>query len=179
MTLPTGVVVSFGWSNYLDSFNNVNRWLTSVGRDGATTYFTPMVISKCTSTAGCNESVNVQKPDGNSTLYTFNLDKAGLVAGSSWVSGVNTYQGSSSGGALLTSTSTAYTYATNNTFIYQNGTSQIGYTGSYETPSQLTQTVTLADVGLSSQTTTTLSTASGLPTDVKVWDFGVLSRACY
>ena len=173
MTLPTGGLVSFGWSNYLDSFNNVNRWLTGLGRDNATTYFTPTVISKCTSSAGCNESVNMQKPDGNSVLYTFNLDKAGLVAGSSWVSGVNTYQGSSSGGTLLTSTSTSYTYETQDTYYYQNGPSQVASNGSYEIPSALTQTVTLSDVGLSSQTTTTLDTLSGLPTDVKVWDFGV------
>lgn len=74
-TLPTGGVVSFGWSNYTDSYSNVNRWITSSTIDNATTSYSPSVVSTCNSlSTGCQENVTLLKPSGASTLYALTLD---------------------------------------------------------------------------------------------------------
>jgi hypothetical protein len=169
MTLPTGGVIMFGYTNYMDSFNNENRWLNTIVKDGGTTTFTPAVISKCSSSAGCQQNMTVTGAGGNATVYTFNLDKAGLIAGSSWVSGIKSYQGSASSGTLLRTTTTTYTYTSYSTETDENATYVV--TGSYETPQSLVNTVTLNDVGLTSQTTAELFNEP-CPQEVKVWNFG-------
>ena len=132
-------------------------------KDGGTTTITPATISKCTSSAGCQETQTVHTPDGNETLYTFNLDKAGMAAGSSWVQSVKSYQGSVQGGNLLRTTTSNITYNTGLDTVT---------TKTYETPASTTNTITLNDVGLTSQTQTTLSMYGPFATEVKAWDFG-------
>ena len=169
MTLPTGGIITYNYSSFSDSFNNQNRWISSIVKDGGTTVFTPSVVSKCSSKIGCEESITVSSPSGSDTVYTFNLDKAGLVAGSSWVQGIQTFQGSAQGGQLLRSTSTSYRYQED---YFTNVSGFI--IGTYETPVGTTNTVTLSDKGVTSQTQTTSIVASPLPNEVKVWDFGAL-----
>lgn len=108
MTLPTGGVINFAYVNYKDSFNNQNEWISAISKDGGTTAFLPTVISQCNSSAGCQEKVTVTHPDGNDTVYTFTLDKAGQIAGSSWVQSIASYQGPA-GGTLLRTTTTSFT----------------------------------------------------------------------
>ena len=170
MTLPTGGIITYGWYNFTDSFGNANRWLTGLGRDGGTTYFTPQAMTTCGSSGGCQQQVSVQKPDGNMTLYTFSLDAAGVIAGSSWVTQIASYNGSIANGGLLQTTNTSYGYNTGNVSSFVNGQSVVS--GTYQVPHQVTKTITLNDVNLSSQTITTLDSTGALPTDVKVWDFG-------
>lgn len=87
-TLPTGGVVNFGWSNYTDSYSNVNRWITSSTINNATTYYNPAVISTCNSlSTGCQESVTLQRPSGDATLYALTLDNG------AWDVNTTIYQG--------------------------------------------------------------------------------------
>ena len=169
MTLPTGGTIVYSWANFLDSFNNQNRWLQSVAKDGGTTTFTPSVVSKCSSSQGCQENVTVLSPGQNDTVYAFSLDSAALIAGNSWVQSINSYQGTTASGSLLRTTNTSYSYTNFDTETDENGTFYV--TGSYNVPSSLTQYVTLADVGYTSELLTTLSPYSGLATEVKAWDF--------
>jgi hypothetical protein len=48
MTLPTGGVITYDYTNFLDSFGNKNWWLNHLYKDGGTTTFTPKQISSCT-----------------------------------------------------------------------------------------------------------------------------------
>ena len=168
MTLPTGGVIAYGYTNYLDSYNNQNRWLSSIVRDGGTTTFTPTLISKCSSSVGCQESVDVRSPASNDTVYTFTLDKTGQAAGKSWIASVNTYQGTASSGSLLRSAATTYAYTTAGVGWYEGAT----YTNeSYAVPSGITGYVKLSDIGYTAETQTTLWQATPLPAETKNWDF--------
>jgi YD repeat-containing protein len=55
VTLPGGGVVQYSYSNFLDSFQNENRWVQTRVKDGGTTKFAPSVISQCSSSAGCRK----------------------------------------------------------------------------------------------------------------------------
>ncbi|ADV82717.1 RHS repeat domain-containing protein [Terriglobus saanensis] len=168
MTLPTGGVINYGYTNYKDSFNNQNEWISTIQKDGGTTTFRLAVISQCSTSAGCQEKVTATHPDGNDTVYTFTLDKTGLVAGSSWVQSIASFQGPAAGGALLRSTNTSFTYNTFSVPRFINGQNTGG--GTFQIPATLTNIVTL-DTGQASQTVSTLRTSPG-PSEVKVWDFG-------
>jgi len=75
MTLPTSGSVSYGYTNFSDSYSNKIRWLNSRSTVGGTWSYTPQVISTCTSTqVGCQQKVTVRKPSGDSTVYTFTLN---------------------------------------------------------------------------------------------------------
>jgi len=168
MTLPTGGVINYTYTNFKDSFNNQNEWINTIQKDGGTTRFQPAVISQCSASAGCQEKVTVTHPDGNDTAYTFTLDKAGLVAGSSWIQNIASFQGLAAGGALLRSTNTNFTYTSFSRGEFINGQEQV--TGTYQIPATLTNVVTL-DTGQASQKVSTLRTSPG-PSEIKVWDFG-------
>lgn len=170
MTLPTGGVITYSYANYLDSFSNDNRWLSSIARDGGSTTFTPSVISQCSSSSGCQEKVKVTSPDANDTVYTFNLDPSNLAAGGSWVQNITAYQGSSTSGAALVSQSTQYTYSSYPVIIVVNG-NQNTAPYNYSVPASFTTTTTLKDVNLTTQTVTTLDTTGSKPTEVKLWDY--------
>jgi hypothetical protein len=84
VTLPTGGVIQYTYTNFLDSYQNQNRWLHTRVKDGGTTTFTPATITNCTSSAGCQEKTTVTSPAGNDTVYTFTLDKGSLSNAGSW-----------------------------------------------------------------------------------------------
>ena len=175
MTLPTGGTVKLTYSMFYDSFKNMNRWVTGVQRDGATTTITPAVVSQCSTSAGCQETQTVTTPDGNDTVYTFNLDKAGLIAGASWIAGSTSYQGRVSAGHPLQTASTIYTYNTYGVTTDQNGTNYV--TGYFENPASITQTLSLPEAGISSQTVTTLVQYETDPSDVKQSDWYASSQS--
>ena len=174
MTLPTGGVIQYNYSNFLDSFNNQNRWLTSIVKDGGTTTFAPAALSTCTSSAGCQENVTVTSPDLNDLGYTFLLDKAGLIAGSSWNSVITAYQGRVANRQPLQTTFTSFTYNTYPSYSYQSG-SYVNR-GTYQTPATTNETLQLSDAGISKRTLTTFMGLVTLPIDIKVSDWYATSQ---
>jgi YD repeat-containing protein len=75
MTLPTGGQVIFGYSNFADGYGNVNRWATSQSSGAGSWTYTPQVLSTCPpGSNGCQQTVTVNKPTGDSEVYTFTLD---------------------------------------------------------------------------------------------------------
>lgn len=50
ITLRTGGTVTYNWTNFSDSYGNVNRWVSSRVSGGGTWTYTPSVIATCTST---------------------------------------------------------------------------------------------------------------------------------
>ena len=89
MTLPTGGVVSFTYMNYFDSYNNFNRWISSVTDSYGTANFTPSVLSYCSSGGvGCQEQVALSRPSGDSKVYTLTLNNG------AWDAATTTYVGS-------------------------------------------------------------------------------------
>jgi RHS repeat-associated protein len=163
VTLPTGGVIEYSYTNFLDSFQNENRWVHTRVKDGGTTTFTPATISDCTTTSGCQEQVTATSPAGNDTIYSFSLDSAAAQeAGHSWTTGITAYQGSATGsGTKLKGVNTAFTYTT--------GFFALG--GTYYSPASTTTVTTLYDAGVSSQVQTTLDSTASRPSTVKVWDF--------
>lgn len=85
VTLPTGGTVQYTYANFLDSFQNQNRWIHTRVKDGGTTTLAPATISNCTSSSGCQEKTIITSPTGNDTVYTFTLDPSALANASSWV----------------------------------------------------------------------------------------------
>jgi RHS repeat-associated protein len=163
VTLPTGGTIQYGYTNFMDSFQNQNRWVNIRVKDGGTTTFTPATISNCSSSQGCQEQVTVTSPDNNDVVYTFTLDAGSAQsAGKSWVTGITAYQGHSSDGHPLKSSTTSYTYSTG----------RIGSSGpSFNLPTSYTATSALPDTSMSSQVQTVLDWTGSLPTTRKEWDY--------
>jgi YD repeat-containing protein len=60
ITLPTGGSVTFGYTNFVDAYGNVNRWASSYTMSGGTWTYSPQVISTCPSgQRGCQQKVTV------------------------------------------------------------------------------------------------------------------------
>lgn len=75
MTLPSGGQVTYGYTNFKDSYGNMHRWLTSETKAGGTWTYTPSVVTTCSSTqVGCQEKVVVTKPSGDTATYLFTLN---------------------------------------------------------------------------------------------------------
>jgi RHS repeat-associated protein len=168
VTLPTGGTIQYNWVNFLDSFQNQNRWLYRRIKDGGSTYFTPLTVSNCSSSSGCQEQVTVRtppttlSPSGDDTVYTFSLDQGSIANAGSWITSVLALQGSDEGGTLLGRQTTQYTYGTSafngpsETVLFQYPT---GYTVSKLLSNQTaTQTIAALDF-------------LGNPTSIKQWDF--------
>jgi RHS repeat-associated protein len=162
VTLPQGGVISYGYSNYFDSYQNVNRWPTSRSDSLGTTKFAPSVITQCSSGGtGCKEKVVVTKPDNNDVVYTLTLNNG------SWNTQTDEWSGSStSGGSLLRTSVPAYDYskACPNTTVC---------TGS-DYISKTSETVTLWDApggGVSKQTLFTMDLNAGKISTVKESDY--------
>jgi RHS repeat-associated protein len=178
VTLPTGGVIQYGFTNFLDSFGNQNRWIHTRLKDGGTTTFAPGTISLCTTTVGCQEKVVVTSPPdtvspaGNDTVYTFTLDNGSYLQGGSWNTGIDVYQGPASGGAKLKSVSTAYTYTQQSFGVNEDGNSagEDTVVGNYEIPASITTNTTVTN-GLESQTIAALNFFGGQPTSIKEWNY--------
>jgi RHS repeat-associated protein len=153
VTLPTGGTIHYGWTNFQDSYQNKNRWLTSrtVGSDPATT-FTPSVITQCSSNGtGCKEKVVVHKPSGDETAYELTLNAIGA-----WNTNVAVYTGSASGNPLLT---------TANTYSFECPGCNYAYTAK-------SLSVTTLSSGFQTQQQYIYDSPwMGKPTKVKEWDY--------
>lgn len=79
MTLPTGATIQFGFANFFDAFGNVNHWVISRTSGGQTWYYTPSVVTSCT-TSNCWQKVDVQKPSGGHAVYNFFLNNGAWVS---------------------------------------------------------------------------------------------------
>ena len=89
MTLPTGGAVSLGYTNYEDSYNNYNRWISTEMESGGTASFSPKVLSTCNpGTVGCQEQMTLSRPSGDSRIYTLTLNDG------AWDGQTDTYNGS-------------------------------------------------------------------------------------
>lgn len=158
VTLPTGGMIQYGWTNYVDSYQNTNRWLTSrtVGSSPAMT-FTPSVLTQCTSGGtGCQEQDVLHKPSGDETVYQFTLNNG------AWNSNITTYNGSASSGTKLVSVA--------NTYDFSNSC-QSACTGS-EYITKSIATTTLSDTGAITQTQYTYGSPwLGKLTSLQQWDY--------
>ncbi|PYY23948.1 MAG: hypothetical protein DMG62_05735 [Acidobacteria bacterium] len=75
VTLPTGGLLSYGYTNFVDSYGQKNRWISSRTTVGGTWSYTPSVISSCSGgSQNCQQKVVVTKPSNDSIQYTFTLN---------------------------------------------------------------------------------------------------------
>lgn len=155
MTLPTGGAVSFGWSNYLDSYQNVNRWLTSYSGGKGSYTFTPSVVTQCSgpTEVGCQENVKAVDGSGNYVQYLLTLNNG------AWNSQMDYYDASNQD---VLSTATTYNFATSCTSWECSGAQWVTAMSS----TQNLQTLQFA------QTQYTYDYPwSGKPSTVKRWDY--------
>lgn len=165
VTLPSGGVIQYTYTNFLDSFQNQNRWLHTMVKDGGTTTFTPSTITNCSSSAGCQEKNTVTSPKGDDTVYTFTLDPGNNANANSWNTGIAAYQGSASGGTELKTVNTSYTYNTVNEL--NAGDVNVPYI----VPHTQTVLTSLPDAGVTTKAVTTLDSIGANPTNVQQWDY--------
>ena len=167
ITLPSGGVIQLGYQNFLDSYSNQNRWISSVQKDGSTTTLAPQTDTVCSTNSGCQEHTTVTPPDGNATKYIFTMDAEQYPNANSWNTEMDMYQGGT-GGTRLKSVNTTYTY---NTLQIYNNESESPET--YLIPQ--TQTVQTSLYSSSqtqtAQAVTTLDSIGANPTDVQEWDY--------
>lgn len=169
VTLPTGGQISYGWSNYQDSYNNKNRWLTSrtVGSDPSST-FTPKVVTTCGSNQqNCHEQVSVLEPRGDGTLYDMQLNNG------AWNVNTKRYTGGvpggtqSGGGAAPVGTLVS---STDTTYDFSNACGSTCTGSAFITAQNVT--TTLADTGFKRTDVYTYSNNQlGLLSAKKVYDF--------
>jgi RHS repeat-associated protein len=91
LTLPSGEVVTFTYTNFTDALGKKHRWLNTVNRSGGTWTYTPATCG-----TNCNK-VTVTRPSGDQTVYTFTLDGGGNGA---WNTMTKSYTGSAASGTL-------------------------------------------------------------------------------
>jgi RHS repeat-associated protein len=158
MTLPTGATVYYGYSTFTDSYRNKSRWLTSRTSQNGTWYYTPKVLTTCSSgSVGCQQQLTVTKPSGDTTVYTFRLDNG------AWLTQTASYDG---GGNLLS--------ATTNTWDFTQSCALHNCTG-HGYIRELSELTTMYAPGSSALTKKTQYTYSspqnGLVTEAQDWKF--------
>jgi len=156
ITLPTGGTVYLSYANYLDSYQNQNRWLESYSGGNGSYTFTPSVVTQCTGSnkVGCQEKMTVQDGNGNQVVYLLTLNNG------AWNSQMDYYNGSST---HIMSTATYYNFATSCTYYACNGAQWI-------TASSVT--TTLSDTGQTALTQYSYTyPATGQPNVVQQWDY--------
>ncbi len=158
MTLPTGGAVAFGYTNYLDSYQNENRWINSESDGGGIASFSPLVLTQCSSgEVGCQEQMTVTRPDGNKRIYTLTLNDG------AWDGTTDTYQGATK---IMTVTNN-YNFTS-----YQCAGTSICNGAEYIAASS--STVTLDDTGQSSKTVYTYDAPwAGRISSKQEFDYGV------
>jgi RHS repeat-associated protein len=162
VTLPTGGTITYGYGNYFDSYQNVNRWPASRTDSSGTTKFDPQVVTQCSSGGtGCVETMTVTKPDHNDVVYTLTLNNG------SWNTQIDEYSGSStSGGTKLRTTLPTYDYT--HACSIRNACTGAEYI------SKTAETVTLWDAPggpVAKQTQFATNLAVGKLSSVKEWDY--------
>lgn len=156
ITLPTGGTVSLGYENYLDSYQNENRWLgTYLGGRGQYS-FSPQVVAQCTgpTEVGCQERMTVWDGEENYVQYLLTLNNG------AWNSQVDFYNAP---GSHILSTATSYNFATSCQAYDCNGAQWI-------TASKVA--TTLSDTGQLAETQYAYASPwLAKPSSVKMWDY--------
>jgi RHS repeat-associated protein len=155
ITLPTGGLLSYGYTNFSDSYGQMNRWISSRTTVGGQWSYVPSVISTCSNgSQNCQQKVVVTKPSNDSIQYTFTMN------GGAWNSQAVYYD--HSGAQLATVTKD---YNLSNTCS--------GCTGAaYVTNSRHTTTLISSGGSVSKKTEYTYNaTWNSLVTAVKDWNF--------
>jgi RHS repeat-associated protein len=165
ITLPTGGTIGYNYVNYVDSYNNRNRWISSRTKDGVTTAINRAVLSQCSQVGGtgnCQQQATVVTPAGDTKIYNFYLDGSAYANSTSQVQSVEVYNGPVTQGATPAITqSTVYQFSTT--------TSSDGLT-SYILPATVTTATSFIGSNLNTQQQTTLINGY-LPASVATWDF--------
>ncbi len=164
VTLPTGGVIQYGYTNFVDSSNTANRWLSSrtQGSNQPLT-ITPSVVTTCPNySTGCVESVKLHKPSGDETVYQLTL------VNGAWNTGVTTYAGPAANGQILTNIT--------NVDQYTNGCSDASACSGANYLSQSLSTTVLYANGspsVSTQSQSLYNPSVGKIGALKEWDYGV------
>ena len=111
MTLPTGGQITYGYANFTDFQGNVNRWVTSMIRDGQTWSFAP--LNQSCSAPPCPMQVTVTTPpynDGTATVADNRLYLFSATSSGAWNTQTQYFRGAISGTPVLTKT-TDYGFA--------------------------------------------------------------------
>jgi RHS repeat-associated protein len=160
MTLPTGGVVGLGYSNYQDSYQNENRWLTSYSGGHGSLTLTPSVLTQCSGSGsiGCQEQMKVTDASttSNDTVYTLTLNNG------AWNMATDYYNGPMGGGQKLISIAATYDFS---------NPCPTGNCVGAEFITKQTDVTTLTDVGFSKQTTYGFDSHSGKVNYMKQWDY--------
>jgi RHS repeat-associated protein len=166
MTLPTGGSVNLGYQNFLDSYQNQNRWIYSyVGGAGAY-QFAPAVVTQCSGSnkTGCQEQMTVTPFDtsGNYVKYLLTLN------GGAWNTRTDYYEG----GTHIMSR------ANNNTLVNSCPAGDSAFCTSATWLTSTTATTTLIDTGQTAATQADYATPQyGKVTSMRYWDYGVPTSA--
>jgi len=162
MTIPTGGVVSYTYTNFTDAFGGVNRWiqLRSISGGGNWIY-SPSVVTSCAQgQVGCQQKVTVAKPSGDNSVYTFTMNNG------AWMSQRQDYTGVVSAPNLISTTSQTWDFSQSCAPTPCTGASNIRV---------LTTTKTLPTPGSSSITSQTVMTYADTNTpnlaSAKAWKF--------
>jgi RHS repeat-associated protein len=157
VTLPTGGTVQLSYENYLDSYQNENRWIETYSGGNGSYSFWPQVVTQCTGSTktGCQE--NVTATDGNSNTVAYNL----TLNNGAWNSQMNF----NNGGTQVATTATNYNFS--NTCPSWD----LQCTGSND----ITATTTTTTLGGTGQVAQTIYGYSSVDfydlTSVKEWDY--------
>jgi len=158
ITLPTGGIVTLGYQNYLDSYQNENRWLSSYEGGNGSYSFTPQVVTQCSGSneVGCQEKMTAMDGNGNTVVYQLTLNNG------AWNSQLDYYNGSST---HILSTATNYNFTTPCTAWWCTGAEWV---------TASTTTTTLSDTGQVATTNYQYGQPwSSSPTVVQMWDYNV------
>jgi len=105
MTLRSGGQIQYSYTNFSDSYSNINRWLSSRTASGSWTY-SPQVLTTCSpGTVGCQQQMTLTKPSGDQSVYIFTLNNGG------WVTQIQAYTGSAATGTLIGTTTRDYDFS--------------------------------------------------------------------
>lgn len=155
ITLPTGGAISFGWENYLDSYQNENRWLASYSGGMGNYSFSPKVITPCSgpTDTGCQEQMTVVHGMDESVQYLLNLNNG------AWNTQLDFYTGSVHNLSVAT------------TYDFSNSCQGYDCAGSqWITASKVI--TTLSDTAQSAETDYSYQyPALGKPSTEKMWDY--------
>jgi YD repeat-containing protein len=160
MTLPTGGTVNFGYQNFIDSYQNENRWLNTYSGGNGSYTLTPKVVTQCSgSTAvGCQEQMTVTDGNSNQVVYLFTLNNG------AWNSQTDYYNYTNGSLSHILSTATNYNF--------QNSCPVSVCGGGAQWITASSSTTTLSDT---SQTTTSKYVYNhpqyGKPDKVQLWDY--------
>lgn len=167
MTVPTGGTVSFNYENYLDSYQNENRWVQSYSGGNGSYTFQPTVVSNCQNndTVGCQETMKVTDGNSNQVVYLLTLNNGAWDAQTDYYNNVN--------GSLV------HILSTTTNFNTQNSCPQSICGAGAEWITDSCVTTMLSDTGQTSQTQYVYNNPQyGKPDKVKVWDYSNPNAQC-